>query len=134
MTGARRPAVEATSTKCALKGRPEEAGFAIGFVVCWDTPCARSRPVVAEISDPRESCRKLRRVKVFTIGFADRSLQNEVHYLRAALTSKACWTRLGRGSGLCRLVCWLALLHQFVPVTRSLLPGRFRAEIGQSLK
>src|SRR5216684_1256201 len=88
MTGARRPAVEATSTKCALKGRPEKAGFAIGFVVCWDTPCARSRPVVAEIIDPRESCRKLRRVKFFTIGFADRSLENEIDYLRPALTSK----------------------------------------------
>src|SRR5882762_2035312 len=128
MTGARRPAEEATSTKCALKGRPEKAGFAIGFVVCWDTPCARSRPVVAEIIDPNESCRKLRRVK-FTIDFADRSLESKfiifAQRRRVKLMSSA-----GRGSGL----CWLALLNQSVPVALSLLPGCFRTEIGQPLK
>src|SRR5260370_24534619 len=88
MRGARRPAAAATSRKCALKGRPEKAGFAIGLVVCWDTPCARRRPVVADIIDPTESCRKSRRVKFFTVGFVDRLFENEIDYLRAT------WARL----------------------------------------
>ena len=88
--------------------------------------------MVAEIIDPNESCRKLRRVK-FTIDFADRSLESKfiifAQRRRVKLMSSA-----GRGSGLCRLVCWLALLNQFVPVALSLLPGCFRTEIGQPLK
>ena len=88
--------------------------------------------MVAEIIDPSESCRKLRRV-TFTIDFADGSLKSKLIIFAQDRGVK--WMNSpGRGSGPCRLVCGLALLNQFVSVTPSLLPGGFRAEIGQPLK
>src|SRR6266849_9136284 len=66
IVGAFNPAAAATSTKRALKGRPEGAGLAMGFAVWLATPCAMSRSAVAVSTEPRESCTKVRRVKVIT--------------------------------------------------------------------
>src|SRR6266436_3022506 len=66
MVGAVNPAAAATSTKRALKGRPEGAGLAMGFAVWVATPCAKTRSAVAVSTEPRESCTKVRRVKVIT--------------------------------------------------------------------
>src|SRR6266849_9907580 len=66
IVGAFNPAAAATSTKRALKGRPEGAGLAMGFAVWLATPCARSRSAVAVSREPSESCTKVRRVKVIT--------------------------------------------------------------------
>src|SRR5271156_1903205 len=62
-TGACKPAAEATSTKCALKGRPDGVGRANGLTVCAATPWPTSRGVAAQAAEPRESRTKSRRVK-----------------------------------------------------------------------
>src|ERR1700730_800364 len=74
MTGARSPAVDATSTKWALNGRPEGAGLAKGLAAWIETPSPSSRAAVAEIAEPRQSRTNVRRVKVIT----EPALRNEV--------------------------------------------------------
>src|SRR5215472_12998836 len=63
MTGAVSPAVEATSTKCALNGRPDAAGLAIDCALWVETPCTSNFGADAERRDPTENCMNERRVR-----------------------------------------------------------------------
>src|ERR1700758_2249920 len=67
MTGASSPAEAATSTKCALKGRPEALGLANGFAVCVETPCASKRFAPTENAAPIPSWTNLRRPKLIAV-------------------------------------------------------------------
>src|ERR1022692_2211323 len=67
MTGLRNPAEEAMSTNRALKGRPEGAGLARGFVVWVAIPWPRSCRAVAKDAKPRKNRTKLRRAKSIII-------------------------------------------------------------------
>src|SRR5439155_19338679 len=66
ITGACRPALSATSTERALKGRPEAAGLGKGLAVWVETPCASKRPARRASVASIPSCVNLRRVRFIT--------------------------------------------------------------------
>src|SRR5437588_2664403 len=73
MTGARRPASFATSTKRAWKGRPEGADLGSGLARCVDSPCPRSDSALSEYAAPIPNFANLRRVIVILHTFFRKS-------------------------------------------------------------
>src|SRR5436309_12903605 len=66
ITGACSPSLSATSTKRALKVRPEAAGLGMGLAVWVETPCASKRPARRASVASIPSCANLRRVRFIT--------------------------------------------------------------------